>query len=122
MLEVCTQRMSFFFFFYLESGGIQPSMGHTTRLLLNPSEYRELSWKAKLNACSSLLIICTVSRASLPGKETLVLSESLLLAELSQQILVHRQAEALVEGLQLWLPLGPNSLAADYLFFLLLSQ
>jgi hypothetical protein len=69
-----------------------------------------------------LLIICTVSRASLPGKETLVLSESLLLAELSQQILVHRQAEALVEGLQLWLPLGPNSLAADYLFFLLLSQ
>lgn len=69
-----------FLFLYLDSGGIQPSMGHTTRLLLKPSEYRELSWKAKLKPCSSLLMICTVSLASLPEEETLALSGGLMAA------------------------------------------
>lgn len=64
-------------FLYLDSGGIQPSMGHMTRLLLKPSEYRELSWKAKENPCSSLLMMCTVSLASLPVGETPALSEGL---------------------------------------------
>lgn len=53
-------------------------MGLTTRLLLKPSEYRELSWKAKLKPCSSLLMICTFSLASLPGEDTPALSGSLL--------------------------------------------
>lgn len=61
---------------YLDCGGSQPSMGHTTKLLLKPSEKRELSWKAKWNPCSSLLIIFTVSRASLPEEETQTLRGS----------------------------------------------
>lgn len=81
-------------FLYLDSGGIQPSMGHMTRLLLKPSEYRELSWKAKWNPCSSLLMMCTVSLASLPEEETPALSEDLTSApEVSGQILFLRQEE-----------------------------
>ena len=62
-------------------------MGHTTRLLLKASEYREVSWKAKWNSCSSLLMIFTVSLASRPEEETLPTEEPscLLLAHLSRR-------------------------------------
>lgn len=80
-LGPCHASRGLHFFTHLDSGGIQPSMGHTVRLLLNPSEKRELSWNAKLNPCSSLLIIFTVSRASLPGEETPALNKGLCLVK-----------------------------------------
>lgn len=107
---------------YLDSGGIQPSMGHMTRLLLKPSEYRELSWKAKWNPCSSLLMICTVSLASLPEEETSALSEDLIPApKVPGQILLLRQEEtSLEEILQLLFSLLPSSSVFDHLSSFLL--
>ena len=93
-------------------------MGHTTRLLLKASEYREVSWKAKWNSCSSLLMIFTVSLASLPEEETPPSEEAscLLLTHLS------RREDACLEGILqlLFFPL-PNSSAFGHLssFFLL---
>lgn len=93
-------------------------MGHTTRLLLKASEYREVSWKAKWNSCSSLLMIFTVSLASLPEEETPPSGEAscLLLMHLS------RREEACLEGtLQLLSFPLPSSSAFGHLssFFLL---
>lgn len=94
-------------------------MGHMTRLLLKPSEYRESSWKAKWNPCSSLLMICTVLRASLPGEETPALGGVLVPApQVPQQILLRRRQEAFLEGLLrlLFSPL-PRFLAFNLIFF-----
>lgn len=97
---------------YLDIGGSQPSMGDTVRLSLKPSENREFSWKAKLKPCSSLLMICTVSRASRPEEETSALrscpgvgvSSHLPAPEVSQQTLLHRCEEVFFqETLQLLL-------------------
>lgn len=114
-----------FLFLYLDIGGSQPSMGLTTRFSVKPSEYRELSWKAKLNPCSSLLMICTVSRASRPEEETSALRSSLDLGgsshlpapAVSQQILLDRQEEVFFQEILqlLFFPL-PSSSAFDYLF------
>lgn len=110
--------MGAFLFLYLDSGGIQPSMGHTMRLLLKPSENREFSWKAKLKPCSSLLMICTVSLASRPEEETPALSGGLLPApEVSRQaLLCGQEGASLPEILQLLFFPPPSSWASFFLW------
>ena len=83
------EALGAFLFPYLDSGESQPSMGEMTRLSLKPSEYRELSWKVKLNPCSSLLMMCTVSLASRPEEGTPALRRGLRPApQASQQMLL----------------------------------